>query len=540
MNEAEIKPKSELSLIEELTVSSMDVPSDVREIIRSKMEFFESALLHVIMKHPNFWYKIAKNSLRSPIQEGRKERFKDFSRPIDNVIYDQIDKWCLAMSKMDCWGTNPMPIMDNIILMMIQDDVKRGDGLEDDVELAKERLSEINAIKQPDILQFVCSGYNFWLDIKRNKFVSNMAYKKNLSSEETDTLKKSALRDVNSTVPKKTLNFSEFLSAFSSESYKINQQENIMDITTLPILNGYLGGLGRGKTGLVIAPSSGGKTCLCCQIATGLIDSGHHVLYISTEETEKELFPRFVSCCTEISYRFIKDGIPMEVLPPEARKSILALNRITPYLYVEYFEKGAVSIEDFVDVTLEKYKNEGTPVDCVIIDWFGAGVNVAKYGRMEKRDAYALAMRQLDSLNVKYGVHIIVAHQAAIMDSKENIFVDETCCGDFKRLHEFCDWAVGISNQPMRTVEKFLNLEKFSVNPIIPQILNIFKNRSGERYVHIVVYPNFEIQRFEECGVLEKTGQINCNKYYPSIPKLRESVKQKTPEGGVISQGKFQ
>ena len=262
MNETENKPKSELSLIEELTVSSMDVPSDVREIIRSKMEFFESALLHVIMKHPNFWYKIAKNSLRSPIQEGRKERFKDFSRPIDNVIYDQIDKWCLAMSKMDCWGTNPIPIMDNIILMMIQDDVKRGDGLEDDVELAKERLSEINAIKQPDILQFVCSGYNFWLDIKRNKFVSNMAYKKNLSSEETDTLKKSALRDVNSTVKSNSLDFESFLIKSTNPIYISEQKENTMDITTLTIMNNFLGGLQKEKTGLIIAPSSGGKTCM--------------------------------------------------------------------------------------------------------------------------------------------------------------------------------------------------------------------------------------------------------------------------------------
>ena len=536
MNETETKPKSELSLIEELTVSSMDVPSDVREIIRSKMEFFESALLHVIMKHPNFWYKIAKNSLRSPIQEGRKERFKDFSRPIDNVIYDQIDKWCLAMSKMDCWGTNPIPIMDNIILMMIQDDVKRGDGLEDDVELAKERLSEINAIKQPDILQFVCSGYNFWLDIKRNKFVSNMAYKKNLSSEETDNLKKSALRDVNSTVKSNSLDFESFLIKSTNPIYISEQKENTMDITTLTIMNNFLGGLQKEKTGLIIAPSSGGKTCMCCQIAAGLIDSGHHVLYISTEESASELYPRFISCYTGISYKLIKGGIPIDIMPPEARASIMSLKRINSYLKVEYFEKGAVSIEDGVDAILEKYRSEGIPVDCVIVDWFGAGVNLAKYGRMDKRDAYADAMRQLDSLNKKYGVHMIVAHQAAIMDSSRNIFVDETCCGDFKRLHEFCDWAVGISNQKGDVMEHHVP-SNMSFNPIVPQFLNLFKNRGGERYVHIIVYPNFEMQRFEECGYENKaTGNFEMGRYVPSIPKLRDLVRDRGSESNVTQQ----
>ena len=152
---------------------------------------------------------------------------------------------------------------------------------------------------------------------------------------------------------------------------------------------------------------------------------------------------------------------------------------------------------------------------------------------MDKRDAYADAMRQLDSLNKKYGVHMIVAHQAAIMDSNRNIFVDETCCGDFKRLHEFCDWAVGISNQKGDAMEHHVP-SNMSFNPIVPQFLNLFKNRGGERYVHIIVYPNFEMQRFEECGYENKTtGGFEMVRYVPSIPKLRDLARDRGSESNV-------
>lgn len=123
-----------------------------------------------------------------------------------------------------------------------------------------------------------------------------------------------------------------------------------------------LGGLRRGKMGLILAPSRGGKTSMMIDIAAGALEQGFKVLFISHEVTPRDLQDRLDCRLT---------GIPVALLRENEHivtQRLSELRRSGGEIVLQFWARHTSNVGS-IRTLLHKLREDGFDPDLLVEDY---------------------------------------------------------------------------------------------------------------------------------------------------------------------------
>lgn len=156
------------------------------------------------------------------------------------------------------------------------------------------------------------------------------------------------------------------------------------------------GGLGKGELGVIIGPTSFGKTSLTTAMASHAALSGFKVLQIVFEDRIKQIQRKHIGRLTQIEAKDLSKPenveLVKELLKPYVEDGTLARNlRIVKF---PSGEKTATALENFIKKTIAN----GFKPDLIIIDYFECLEHENSRGEENEFNKEGRTMRKLESM----------------------------------------------------------------------------------------------------------------------------------------------
>lgn len=481
---------------------------DIKKFIKENNSYFENCLLYTIMNNSKFWESTCLYSLN--VKRNKYENYNDFSKPIDNAIYNLINLFFNALRE-NALLSDKSKIDVGIINGLLENKLKDNQISIDEANNVKARLEEINNVISDEsgenVRELVDSCFDYWLDTRRVKQVASEALRKGGDSQDIlDSIKEasSGISRSNS-IDKRSI--SDVIASY-------NKVEDIDTWERIPIANLHQlshamnGGIKKKECMLIIAPPGGGKTTCSCQVAVGLALSGKKVIYITTEQEDTEIFPKMVSCGANIPYEKIMDGFMKRDkegnLIPVLNENEMELvaefsDNINGKIFFENWCTSGAKIKSQLNNTIEQYiKSVG--IDVIIIDWLGGGVDMEAINGDKKRFFLDECCRIIKEAAQKYNVAIITCAQASSAKAESIKYVTSAEISEHTMMHTYFTWALGISSLG---INKKGNYNGEVDNANTKQYFNLFKTRKSKGIAYPVT-TDFGYSRF-----LETYGDIN-------------------------------
>ena len=271
------------------------------------------------------------------------------------------------------------------------------------------------------------------------------------------------------------------------------------------------GGFRRGDHTLFVVPSGGGKTVMACQIVADMAYSGKNVLFISTEETLSDLWPRILSSMsygtpTSIPYKRVAGKPKFHKYLPTKLIELAdeIVNEINDHMYfadwtgVKEAKKklppknyNIDMIDGEIKWACEKFAKRGATLDLVILDWLGATLGNGVPAN-ELRHVYAEAAKRMRDVARAYDVATISMVQATGKGS-DKAKIDHNDIAECHSLHQLATAGVGISHLAQKNAGDDNSTSKTYKEV---QCFNVFKSRHGEPMT-FWMRENFDFMRFD-------------------------------------------
>lgn len=189
------------------------------------------------------------------------------------------------------------------------------------------------------------------------------------------------------------------------------------------IVDGKAGGLIRGDTTLLIAPSNVGKTtCMITMIRHNLVQ-GKRILFMTHEGRPEDIRDKLWCAILKVTKTELYDLYRT----PEGLKRIqLALKAVQRFLtYIPYNKPGACveDVEPIIRRAQEdlQAKNNGRGYDLLVVDYPAKlSTRMAQRGNMPRREIDRLVYDYYVQLSLEYGFHTVYAIQTNREGSKVN------------------------------------------------------------------------------------------------------------------------
>ena len=515
------------------TVVQLD-PTFIKTFVNQNRSFFETALLLTIIKDFEFWVNNCKESLNQQetttvdavTNRPIRLKFQDFTKPIDNEIYEQIRMFYSTVgNETSIIGAAKCQIKANreLILAMLADKVKTFQLTEQEFRTAENRLNEIEASMPATQSEFETStkliveaGLKFWFEQQRLAQVSTFITKnrgKFNASVLKNTLDKLVSIDSSTALnpdDEKAKAFESFEAAMDADI-----EENVghrMPIATLPLLTKALGGgVLKGESGLICSTSGGGKTVFACQFAIGTALNGFKTLYITTEQMSTFLVPRMLAATASIPFNKIKDGLSTAiksgtVTQAEVERAREVNTMVKDYLQFANWCKSGEKLQTGLEPLILQKMEEWGGLDCIIVDWLGGGIKLPVEA-YDKRFAYFMdVVNSIKDLATKYGIFFLVLAQANKQKVAGRVKLDVDCIDGCNTLDQPLTWAAGISAlQDTGGSAGRQKVNQLQESYLRRQCLNIWKGRMNGAFAY-PIYREFEYQRFVERETVELVG----------------------------------
>lgn len=496
---------------------------EIKKLIDDNTNYYEKCLLSYIITDVKFWKDNCQFSLNT--QRTKYSNFKDFTKPIDNIIYDTANSFYRALSINGLIAAN-VKLSKDIIKNLVEAKLKENLLAVDEVKQVELRITDIfNSVELDktgvpvlSIQELVKNGFDYWLDSRRTKQVTADAFKSGSSSDDlVNQLKAATSRLKQNKIDNRSI--SDILASYREDEDDSWERFPVANLSQLTRIMG--GGLKKKESMLVVAPSGGGKTTIACQIATGLCLADRHVCYITTEQPDGELLPKITSCGASIPYDKIKDGFyrkneygdKVAVLEGEEAEEVAKFwDQLNGRLFFENWCDSGSRVKTDLDNVIEKHK-ELNDIDVVILDWIGGGIDLStSSGNMEYRMILREGCRQIKELAHKYNVAIIVMAQAGTRKTQDVKAVNATHIDEFTEMHQYFTWGLGISALGVNPKGNFSGEVE---NRSTKQFFNLFKTRkSGSKLYPVIT--DFAYSRFIEANGLG----VNIEENKPKRSKI--------------------
>ena len=484
----------------------MDISEhDAKNLINTNCDYYEKCLLATIINNSVFWIDRCRTNINT--QKSKFQKFADFSKSVDNDIYNVVSTFYSALV-VDDTITPSFKLNYNMIVGAAKPALGSGSFDDDLFETFKLRLSSIiNDIKYNDVIfNLVNNCFDYWLETKRAKQIASDLLKEPTSIQD---LIERAKKESDKIIKGKSNDSKDILSIMESYNDPTNEDKwERIPIASLPKLTEAMGGgVKKQETMLVIAPPAGGKTTISCQIAVSMAEANNKVVYITTEQPGAELLPKMISCGAMIPYNKIVDGIKAKDLDESNPNSILSkqeikrikefIPRIQNNFWFEDWCSSGGKLKTHLNNTIEQHIKEHGGIDCVIIDWIGGGVLVEGGKGDLKRHFLDECCRLIKDAAIKYNVAIVACSQASQAKSEDVAFITAAEISESTMLHTYFTWALGISALGVNKKKQKMQLNGEIDNKKTVQYFNLFKTRKSKGIAY-PVHTHFDYSRFEE------------------------------------------
>ena len=451
-------------------------------------EIYEQHLLSAIDKSQIMWTMV------SPllcIRTGTEYHRNDFEFPLHYAIYRAMKNWKQLRSDQDL--SIETPLSDNGIrtqLILLSKEPRPcidEDNVDEAVEIYKKIRDEITEV---DAITVVADSWKRWLKMRQLQNDAN-DIRRGIISDPDEFISQISASQQRISAAGTDSEFKEF-----SMDFIYGNTLNIERFTLgkeFSQLNSILGGFGRQEHVIFCAPTGGGKTVMACQIAADIASSKKQVLYISTEQPDRELYPRVISALTGIDFSVIKDGGDLrKVLNPVQLKAVEGvIERMQPYLHFVNWIGTGKNVKEDLESTVRRHIEQYGCVDLLVFDWYGSALGDS-VDPATRRQMYMDAAWKIKQMAVAYNMACVsFAMAGAAANNKARI--TEEHLAECKMIHQNADAAFGIS--ALRGSDDNSSGAQSSYSD--KQYINCFKARKG-RGLFFEVKREFKYQRFRK------------------------------------------
>lgn len=450
-------------------------------------EIYEQHLLAAIDKSQVMY------ALISPllcIKTGTSYDRNDFEYPLHYAVYKAIRNWKRLRSSRDL--PIDVPLSDNGIrtqLTLLSKEARPCID-EDNIDEACVLYAHIrDKITEEDAITVIADTWKSWLKSRQLQNDANEIRRGAVADPDTFIANISASQQKISAAGNES-DFKDFdLSFISGDTLNIERFTLGKNFTHL---NSILGGLGRQEHVIFCAPTGGGKTVMACQIAADIASSGKQVLYISTEQPDRELYPRIISSLTSIDFSVLKDGGDLrKVLSPGQIGAVTeVIQRLKPYLHFSNWIGTGRNVKEDLEATVRKFIDKYGQLDLLVFDWYGSALGDSMDPAV-KRQMYMDAAWKIKQMAVMYNM-ACVSFAMAGANANNKSRITEEHLAECKMIHQNADAAFGISAVRENTAG---DGEKAEASYSDRQHINCFKARKGKGMFFPVIR-EFKYQRF--------------------------------------------
>lgn len=418
------------------------VTDALKTIIRTQRPWFERTVLQVMISSREA-YTRNKGLICSemPALGGKKtkQRYKDFLTPADNVLWQAIE---LART-----GAPSAEALSFSAILPFLHQAKHDARLLDHefIDLIQ-RIPPLCTKPDAPIVEMVTNAVPEWIGYFRTKALAARSQGSNFDPE-TLSEELGEVRRATSLI-----RHGETMGKFGAGVTAKEPPVERFPLLSFPKLTRQLGGgPGRGEYYLVIAPQSGGKTVMALQLAYDLATSGRtprRVMYVFTEQTQKELEVRLISARTDIDFNLIKDGINWDTLPPDkiAKAQAVIAELENAIVFVDWTKDKSKGVTQNLEEEVHTFTRKYGPPDAIVFDWIGGALGeIDKNNMAFLRMVYQQASDKLANLANVYQIPVFSFAQAAMAQAANKPRVDQTMIAECKSLGNNATGVWGIS-----------------------------------------------------------------------------------------------
>lgn len=424
------------------------------------------------------------------IRTGTEYHRNDFEYPLHYAVYRAIKNWKKLRSDQDMDVEAPMS--DNGIRVQLTLLAKEPrpcideDNIEEGIKLYRHIRDEIT---EQDAITTVADSWKNWLKFRQLQNDANEIRRGAISDPDAFIAEISASQQRISAAGTETEFKSIDFSFITGETLNIERFTLGKEFVRI---NEILGGLGRQEHVIFCAPTGGGKTVMACQIAADIACGKKQVLYISTEQPDRELHPRIVSALTGIDFSVIKDGGDLrKILSPGQVKMVEeVIARLQPYLHIVNWIGTGKNVKADLEATVRRFIEAHGTIDLLVFDWYGSALGDSMDPAV-KRQMYMDAAWKLKQMAVMYNMACV---SFAMAGAKANNVarITEEHLAECKMIHQNADAAFGIS--ALKTSDDGSSSQAAYSDR---QFINCFKARKGKG-LFFDVQRDFKYQRFRK------------------------------------------
>jgi len=417
----------------------------VKKLVTENPQWYEDNLLSTIIRNEKFYKQITKDVVCSECDDF-KTKYKDFTSPVDNIIYGFIEKFYETNKEKE----NERGVSQSWLSTLLLAYKNAGNLLANEYNIAVGKLDKYYSTDTTAFESMIKDGFEFWLNARRS---AQLVAEFNNQESPLELLKEKTTQEIKRI---KSLDNTSF--SFGGETSSILKDDS--ELEGEEFKNRYplpgelsaaaqkLGGIAKKEGALFTIPSGGGKTVLACQLASGFaVESSANVLLFTTEQPPEELVPRIVSCRTNIPFNLIMDGVFASKLNSQQKEAILNLEEtLAPRLKIIDWSNRDKTIEEHLTKELDAKIDEGFIPDIIIFDWIGGGLAATKYRKTEDyRNAFLHTGDNFTTILKQYNLAGVAFAQADSTQSENVTYITSKHTSIGKQLHISFSLAVGVS-----------------------------------------------------------------------------------------------
>jgi len=453
-----------------------EINEKIVSYIRERPEWFENLILAAAIQDPEFFRRV--RSVLCKTIDGKQDE-EDFEELLRNPVYLAVADYNTA--QLVNTSRKFQPITEKILnALLLNRAANAEDIMENEIPKALELFREAADTDLKRWEPFINMGMVPWIENRKMMKVIRSPY---LFGGWTLNDIRQKLQDV----ADKTNELKDSMQVvrhdfghFLDHPLDCGMLNETLE-TNLTDLNKVMGGgFGKKETVLIIAPSSGGKTVLACQLAGHWSMTGYGGIFVTTEQSQPELEVRLVSNFANIPFKYIVRQWKPEELNATYQESYAQMRSKfqKPIRFVDWTVPGQ-TIMNHLKHEVELYMQDfGEKPDYLILDWIGGALQQEAAGSSDRlRALYKEAITQVIDLSREYEMAGVALAQATAASSINKFPLDHRHIADAKNMVEGVTSLIGLTALYAEGMDEVTDTAQIMWNE--RQYLCVTKSRKG-------------------------------------------------------------